>query len=324
LALARIAELTGARLAPGSDGALAIDALASLDEAAASELAYASDRRYAAALGVTKAGACLLSPDLAASAPPGCAVLTTPDPRGAFAAVARVLYPDTTPQWPMDRAVAADAEIARDAVVAPSAVIGAKAVIGARAKIGPHAIIGPGVIVGADSVISAQVTLLYCLIGQRVIMHPGVRIGQDGFGFHPGATGLAKVPQLGRVIVHDDVEIGANCTIDRGALGDTVIGQGCKLDNLVQIGHNVVLGRHCVIVAQAGIAGSCTIGDGVVLGGQVGLADHVTVGAGAQIAAQSGVMRDVAPRETVMGYPARPIRQFWREIAALGKLSRQD
>ena len=200
----------------------------------------------------------------------------------------------------------------------------AGAVIGAGTRIGHGTFVGPGVVLGAGCVIGAHVTLSHCMIGRRALIHPGVRIGQDGFGFVPTSAGPVKIPQLGRVIIGDDVEIGANTTIDRGTLEDTVIGDGTKIDNLVQVGHNVEIGRGCIITSQVGISGSCRIGDGVVIGGQGGLADHVTVGAGAQIAAKTGVMRAIAPGEVVMGYPARPIRHFWREIAMVSRLTRRD
>ncbi|MDX2142425.1 MAG: UDP-3-O-(3-hydroxymyristoyl)glucosamine N-acyltransferase [Rhodospirillaceae bacterium] len=320
IALARLAAMTGAELAPEIDGTRTIADVATLEDATSADVSFVSDRAYLTALAASQCGACFISADLASQAPKSRATLLVKDPRAAFAKAATALYPDTAPRWSTTTAIAADAEIAPDASIAVGAVVGAKAKIGARTKIGPNVVIGPGVIVGEDCIISANVTLVCCLIGSRVIVHPGVRIGQDGFGYYAAPSGPQKIPQLGRVLVHDDVEIGANCTVDRGALGDTVIGQGCKFDNLVQIGHNVVLGRGCILVAQSGISGSCTVGDGVMVGGQVGIAGHVTIGAGAQIAAKSGVMRDVAAKETVMGYPAKSIRDFWREIAALGRL----
>jgi UDP-3-O-[3-hydroxymyristoyl] glucosamine N-acyltransferase len=177
------------------------------------------------------------------------------------------------------------------------------------------------VVVGADCAIAANVTLSHCLVGDRVRLHPGVRIGQDGFGFAPDPAGHVKVPQLGRVIVHDDVEMGANCTVDRGSGPDTIIGAGCWFDNLVQIGHNVELGRGCIMVAQSGISGSSKLGDFVVVGGQVGIAGHLTIGSGASVAAKSGVMRDVAEGDTVGGYPAQPIRDWHRQTASLRRLA---
>jgi len=323
LSLARLAEVSAAAPAPGTDAARFIADVAAVETATSADVVYVADKSYLPALAASHAGACFVTPALAAQVPSACAALVCSDPRAAFAAAAAAFYPDTAPVWP-STPVAADAKIDPTASIAPGAVVGARAAIGPRTRIGPHAAIGPGVVIGADCVIGAGVTVICALLSDRVVVHPGARIGQDGFGFTAGPEGPRKIPQLGRVLVGDDVEIGANCTIDRGMLADTVVGRACKLDNLVQIGHNVVLGQGCIVVAQVGISGSCTIGDGAVIGGQAGLADHVSVGAGAQIAAQSGIMRDVAPREAVMGYPAKPIRQFWREIAALARLVKKS
>jgi UDP-3-O-[3-hydroxymyristoyl] glucosamine N-acyltransferase len=229
-----------------------------------------------------------------------------------------------TPIGEQPGAIAADAVIGEGAVIAPGAVIGPRAVIGQRSVIGANAVIGAGAVIGDDCRIGANATLIYCLVGHRVIVHPGVQIGQDGFGFVSTREGHKKIPQLGRVVIHDDVEIGANTTIDRGTARDTIIGAGTKIDNLVQIAHNVEIGTRCIIVSQAGVAGSCQIGNSVVIGGQVGIADHVKIADGAQIAAKTGIMRDIGPGEVVMGYPGRPIRQFWREIAALSRLTKRD
>ena len=299
--LAEIARRAGAEIGSGADASLPVADVASLAAAGPQDVSFVSDPAWLPALATSKCGVCLVKRGMKASAPAGGVLLFVDDPRRAFALIAAMFYPDTTPGA---------------STVPPK--------IAPSARIHPSAVIGPGVEIGENVVIGANCTLNYCVIGARCIIHPGVQIGQDGFGFVPGPTGLMKMPQLGRVIIGTDVEIGANCCIDRGALEDTEIGDGTKLDNLVQVGHNARIGRHCVFVAQSGVAGSCTIGDGVVVGGQVGIADHVTVGAGAQIAGQSGVMRDVAPKEVVMGYPARPIRQFWREIAALSRLTKRD
>jgi UDP-3-O-[3-hydroxymyristoyl] glucosamine N-acyltransferase len=206
--------------------------------------------------------------------------------------------------------------------VDPGAVIGPGAEIGAGTLIGANAVIGPGARIGRDCAIGPGATISCALIGDRVIIHPGAHIGQDGFGFALGAGGHLKVPQIGRVIIQNDVEIGAGTTIDRGANRDTVIGEGTKIDNLVQVGHNVVIGRHCVLVSQSGVSGSCVVEDYAALGGQAGLAGHLHVGVGAQIAAASGVMNDVPAGERWGGAPAMPLREFFREVAAVKKLAR--
>jgi UDP-3-O-[3-hydroxymyristoyl] glucosamine N-acyltransferase len=204
----------------------------------------------------------------------------------------------------------------------PGAVIGPRAEIGAGTVIAAGAVVGPNVHIGRDCAIGAGVSIIHALIGDRVIIHPGCRIGQDGFGYLMGAAGHVKIPQIGRVIIQDDVEIGANTTIDRGAMSDTVIGEGTKIDNLVQIAHNVLIGRHCVLASQTGISGSAVIGDNVMTGGQVGIADHVTIGAGAALGAKAGVMHDVPPGARWVGAPAKPVKQFFREVAALERLAR--
>lgn len=321
--LADLAATTGARLVRGADAGRIVSDIARLEDATGEDIAYVAQPQYVAAWGASGCGACITTEALAGSAPASCAVLVGADPRAAFAAVAAAFYPpaDTPVQTvPVDPG----ATIGKDVRLAPGVVVGPGAVIGDGARIGANTLVGPGVTVGAGAVIGPNVTLAYCLIGARAVIHAGVRIGQDGFGFVPTPGGLRKIPQLGRVVVHDDVEIGANTTIDRGALADTVIGAGTKIDNLVQIGHNVVMGRNCIVVAQVGISGSCTIGNGVVIGGQAGLAGHLTLADGVQVGAQSGLMRDVGRGEAVMGYPARPVRQFWREIAALSRLTRRN
>ncbi len=259
-------------------------------------------------------------------APP--TALISPAPYHAFAKVLARFFPAALKPGSVfgSQGVAPGAFVHATAVleagvtVDPGAVIGPGAEIGAGTVVSSHAVVGPQVRIGRNCSIGSGCTLQAALIGNRVIIHPGVRIGQDGFGFAMSPKGHMKVPQIGRVIIQDDVEIGANSCIDRGASRDTVIGEGTKIDNLVQIGHNVVVGRHCVIVSQVGIAGSSTLEDFVVLGGQVGLAGHLTIGMGAQVAAQSGVAGDVPRGAKYGGYPAQPALNWARESAMLKSL----
>ncbi|WP_411820337.1 UDP-3-O-(3-hydroxymyristoyl)glucosamine N-acyltransferase [Hyphococcus formosus] len=248
--------------------------------------------------------------------PAGGAVALTPFPRHAFAILAAALH-DEIPLSERQREF--DASIKVDT----TAIVSKDAKIASGVSIGPNVTVGPSVEIGDNTVIDADATITHALIGANVHVLPGARIGQSGFGFTQGDSGLVKVPQLGRVIIGDDVEIGANTTIDRGALADTVIGKGTKIDNLVQIGHNVTLGQYCIIAAQTGISGSCTIGDGVLMGGQVGLADHLNIGDGAQIAAGSGLMHDIPAGEKWGGSPAKPVKQWLREVAALTRLTKR-
>ena len=324
LPLRVLAEAAGASLAAGVDPERRFADVAALDDAGPDHVSFLDNRRYLAAFAASKAGACIVHPALADRAPPGMALLLSERPYHGYARIARAFHPDSRPAPGIDPRASVDpsARLGEDVVVEAGAVIGARAEIGARAWIGANAVVGRGVVVGADTIIGAGASLACCLIGRRCNLYPGVRVGQDGFGFALGAGGHLKVPQLGRVLVGDGVEIGANTTIDRGSATDTVIGDGCVIDNLVQIGHNVRLGKGCVIVAQAGISGSTRLDDGVVVGGQVGLAGHLHIGAGAQIAAQSGVHRSVPPGAAIGGYPAVPIREWRRGAAALRRLAR--
>jgi UDP-3-O-[3-hydroxymyristoyl] glucosamine N-acyltransferase len=313
-----VAEMAGLILA-GAD--LLLSAVATLENAQADELSYMDNPHYMKALTGTKAGVCLVSPRFRDYVPMTTLSLVTPEPYRVYATVLAKLYPTAAmPQNCYQRAgvscratVHESADIDRSVTIDPGAVVGANSRVGEFSRIGANAVIGPGVSVGRNCSIGAAVTVTHASIGDRVILHPGVRVGQDGFGFALGTEGHLKVPQIGSVVIGDDVEIGANTAIDRGSVRRTVIGEGTKIDNLVQIAHNVVIGRHCMIAAQAGIAGSTTIGDLVAIGGQSAIAPHLKIGDGAKIAAASGVMRDIPPGERWGGCPARPIREFFRQ-----------
>jgi UDP-3-O-[3-hydroxymyristoyl] glucosamine N-acyltransferase len=324
-----IAELTGASLAEGLDGERRVAAVAPLDQAGPEALTFLENPHYLPLLDSTRAGLILISPKFLARAPAGAPLLISKEPYRAFAKAALALYPEAARPQSFFGAkgiapgafVHPEARLEAGVTVDPGAVIGPRAEIGAGSIIGANAVIGPDVRIGRDCSVASLVTLQHCLVGNRVIIHPGVHIGQDGFGFAMGAGGHMKVPQVGRVIIQDDVEVGAGTTIDRGANRDTLIGEGTKIDNQVQIGHNVVVGRHCVLVAKVGVAGSTVLEDYVVMGGASGAVGHIRIGRGAQIAGASNVKDDVAPGARMAGTPAKPVRDFVREQAAVARLA---
>ncbi len=321
--VSQIAELTGAVVAGGRDGARPLHDIRPLHEAGPEHLSFLDNRKYLTALKATRAGACFISERFADRVPTDAVGLVTREPYRAFAQALALFYPDAAHPMIADGggpALHPDAAIEDGAVIQPGAVIGPHAQIGARTVIAAGAVIGHSVTIGRDGFIGPNANISHALVGDRVIIHAGASIGQDGFGFAMGAGGHLKVPQIGRVIIQDDVEIGANSTVDRGALADTVIGEGTKIDNLVQIGHNVVIGRHCVLAGQVGISGSTVLEDFVVIGGQAGLAGHIRIGAGAQVAATSGVTHSIPARERWVGAPAKPIARWSREIALVALL----
>ncbi|HEV2541429.1 MAG TPA: UDP-3-O-(3-hydroxymyristoyl)glucosamine N-acyltransferase [Methylobacterium sp.] len=332
LTLGAVAEACGVPLPEGTDPAQAVTGAAPLETAGPSELAYMDNARYGDALAATRALVCLVSPRFAPRVPSGTIALVTRDPYRAYAGLLAHLYEEAMRPGSLFAAsgispgahVHPQARLEDGVRVDPGAVVGPGAEIGSGTVLGPNAVIGPNVRVGRDCSIGAGATLTHALVGNRVIVHPGARIGQDGFGFAMGAGGHLKVPQVGRVIIQDDVEIGANTTIDRGASRDTVVGEGTKIDNLVQIAHNVVIGRHCVIVSGVGISGSTTLEDYVVLGGQVGVVGHLRIGMGSQIAGSSNVNRDVPPGSRWGGTPAKPVRTWFREMTTLARLAERS
>jgi UDP-3-O-[3-hydroxymyristoyl] glucosamine N-acyltransferase len=318
--IASIAALLGAEAA---DGGRLLSGVAPLQSAGPEDVSFLDNKRYAPLLAETKAGAVILHPDFADKVPQGCVALPTPDPYVGWAKVSTLFHPFPAPHPGVHASAVIDASavIEDGAEIGANAVIAANVTIGAGSSIGPLAYIGPGVSIGRHCRIHAQVTISHAILGNRVTIYPGARIGQDGFGFAISKTGFTPVPQLGRVLIGDGAEIGANSTIDRGSAQDTVIGPGVHVDNLVQLGHNVNIGANTVIVAQAGVSGSTQIGPGVMIAAQAGLTGHLTIGAGARIGAQSGVMQDVPAGEEVLGAPAQNVKSFFREVITLRKLA---
>ncbi|MBR0650400.1 UDP-3-O-(3-hydroxymyristoyl)glucosamine N-acyltransferase [Roseomonas terrae] len=321
IALSAIAMAAGLSV---DDGERLFTDVASLAEAGPTEIAFLEGRRMLPALRETRAGAVFVSAAAAKDVPAGCLALVTETPQLAYARVAALFHPSPAPVPGIHptAVVAPDARIGEGTEIGPHAVIGAGAEIGAGCIIGPQAIVGAGCVLGPGSVLRAQASMEHCIAGARVVLAQGARVGNEGFGFITTSTGEhVTVPQVGRVILGDGVEIGANSCVDRGAGGDTVLGPGTRLDNLVQIGHNVKTGRGCVIVAQAGIAGSAELGDFVVIAAQAGLVGHITIGDKARVGAQAGVMNDVPAATDVVGSPAWPARETLRAFAKLRQLA---
>ncbi|MEZ5813570.1 MAG: UDP-3-O-(3-hydroxymyristoyl)glucosamine N-acyltransferase [Alphaproteobacteria bacterium] len=324
--LAELAEIAGGQVGEGSDGAYVLEDVGALDKAEASDISFLDNVKYKHQFEATKAGACIIHPDMAEIAPKGVHLLLSPHPYKSYALVAQAFYPDEKPEADISVQANIDsaARIGDGCTIEAGAVISAGADIGEDCWIEANVVIGPNVQLGRGVRVGSNSTLSHCHIGDYTRLYPGVRVGQDGFGFAIDPKGHVKVPQLGRVLIGGHVEIGANTTIDRGAGPDTIIGDGTWIDNLVQIGHNVQIGRGCVIVAQVGISGSTVIEDFVAIGGQAGIAGHLRVGMGARIAAQSGVMRDIPAGQEQMGSPAMPIKQYMKQVALLKRMLKKD
>ncbi len=327
IALAELAGMTGAEPGKGADGSYVIEDVAPLDQAGPKDLSFFDNVKYRDQFLSTKAGACIASPDMATLAPKGVHMLLSASPYKSYALAAQAFYPET---FPVKGSVSPSAFVHPSAQIGKNTVIEEGVVIREGVKIGDfcyiesHTSLGRNVVIGNYGRVGHACTVSHALIGDHVRLFPGVRIGQDGFGFAIDPDGFIKVPQLGRVIIGDHVEIGANSCIDRGSGPDTVIGQGTWLDNMVHVGHNVKIGKGCILAGQVGIAGSTVIEDYVAMGGQVGVAGHLHIGKGARIAAKSGVTRDIPAGEEHMGYPSLPIRQFMRQIATLNRLIKRE
>lgn len=323
--LKEIAEITAATFVTADCEKELIENLRSINSAGSNDICFFYDKKNKAAGEKIKAKACITIEELVPFIPRGVIVLTCSNPKLAFINLANAFYSEHKPE-PF---VSPDAFVAKTAVIGKNCFIGHNAVIEDDVTIGDNCFIEANVVIsrgcriGNNCRIGSNASIAYCLMGNDCYIYTGARIGQDGFGFSVVDGQHKRIPQIGRVIIGNDVEIGANTCIDRGALDDTIIGNGCRVDNLVQIAHNDKIGNYCILVSQTGIAGSCTLGDYVVCGGQVGLADHVTIGTGAQIGAQSGVMRDIDAGAIVMGSPTVPFKDFMRQVAFLQKNSKK-
>lgn len=323
--LSELAGIAEAELGAKADPDFTVVDTATLDTASRSDIGFLENRKYITAFEASKAGACVIGKHDVERAPAGMHLLISDNPYRSFALITRAFYPETDVPALLhpSAAISSTAKVSDTAGIAAGVVISDDAEIGDGVELGANAYVGPGVIIGEGTRIGASASLEYCKIGRNCRFHPGVRIGTRGFGVAMDARGHVELPQIGRVLIGDNVEIGANTTIDRGMGPDTVIGDGTKIDNLVQIGHNVVIGRHCIIAAQSGIAGSTTLGDFVICAAKVGIIGHLEIGSGSRIAGMSGVVKNVAPGETVAGIPAGPHREWLRKQGYLENIAKK-
>jgi UDP-3-O-[3-hydroxymyristoyl] glucosamine N-acyltransferase len=319
-----IATIAKAELADPGLAERVIKDVAPLETASVENLSFLDNKLYVDAFVRTQAGACIVAVEHKDRAPAGVALLFSQYPYRSYALAAQAFYPPAKAIASIHPSAIIDpsAQLGEGCVVEAGVVIAARVVLGRGCHIGPNVVLDEAIEIGDGCTVGACASLSHCIVGARVTIFPGARIGQAGFGFAVSAEGVTKVPQLGRVVIEDDVEIGANTTIDRGAGPDTVIGRGTMIDNLVQIGHNVRIGKGCILAGQVGVSGSTRIEDYAMLGGQAGLVGHLTIGKGARIGAQAGIFRDIPAGETVAGSPGVPVRQFFREVAAIQRLAK--
>ncbi len=323
--LKQIAEITGAEIETNCDSKTQIFDIASMDVASENEICFFYDRKAKEKAANIKAKACITNSDLKNWIPNGVIVLTVADPKIAFLKLNKVMYEEFKYQAEVSptATISDTAIIGKNCYIGPNVVIEDNVTIGDNCYLEANCYIGHGCRLGNNNRIGVGAYITYTIMGNDCYIYAGAKLGADGFGFNTINGKHNRIPQVGRVIIGNDVEIGANTCVDRGALDDTVIGDGCRVDNLVQIAHNDKIGKGCIIVSQTGIAGSCTFGDYVVCGGQTGFADHLTVGSGAQVGAQSGIMRDIEPGTVVMGTPAVPFKDFMRQVSFLQRNSKK-
>ncbi len=320
-----IAKITGAEIVTEGHNNDLIENVCSLDTASSNDICFFYDKKNKAKAAEIKAKACVTTKELANLIPDGVIVLIAENPKNSFIALLDEFYEEVFPSAKIESTaqIAKTATIGKNCYIGHNTVIEDDVVIGDNCIIEHNVVISHGCKIGNNCRIANNACIAYCLMGNDCYIYTGARIGHDGFGFSVINGRHKRIAQIGRVIIGNDVEVGANSCIDRGALDDTIIGDGTRIDNLVQVAHNVVIGKGCILVAQTGIAGSCKFGDYVVCGGQTGFADHLTIGSGVQVGAQSGVMRDIEPGSIVMGTPTVPFKDFMRQVAFLQKNSKK-
>ena len=323
----QLAQISGSNIGGNVKADVQFFDIAPLSSATKKDVSFIHNMRYINDFLSTKAGAILIAPNLVEKAPHGAALLISDEPYLAFAKLTYAFYPsNSNKKSHIDKgsSIHSSAIIGKNVFVETGAVIKQKTKIGEGSSISANSYIGSGVEIGNNCYIGPNVSLTHCIIGNENIIHPGVCIGQDGFGFAPGKFNHTKINQLGRVLIGDDIEIGANTTIDRGSGDDTIIGDGTKIDNLVHIAHNVQIGKGCFITAQNGISGSVVVGDYVSFGGQAGVAGHITIGNGAQISGKSGVTKNIPPGQTVAGNPAQDAKIHWKGLASIKRIIKEQ